>query len=505
MIAIVIDQLPSWALERYLEYLPVDGAIRRGVQRGTYYARSRYDFATTFTAPGHATIYTGLPPAAHGVLANEVWNARERKVLSVVDDRKHAVFGAAGEYAGPSALRAPTVADWLERSTGGRARTASLSFKDRGAVLPAGQSPDLVLWYDWKQPAFTTSTAYAPEMPQWLTEWQGRNPSSTALGPWTPARPSELQALLGADVRPGEGDWLGLGPAFPHDARAATKPYSAFRATPHATEYLLELAREAVRQLELGRDAIPDLLMLSISGTDYVGHIFGAESWEYLDNLQRVDAALGRLLGELESEFPIAVLLTSDHGVARLPETARAQGHAAHRLLPARVADSLRDALASGGVMGGRPVIDSYTPPFLYLTEEARSSDEARAIAGRVLEAARQVPGVAAVFDVKDVLAGNAPEGTLEHQVRASLAENGPGDLYLVTAEHSIIDAAMPGGAGTNHGSPWEYDQNVPVIVWGSGVERSKHPDAVPQTRVARTLARLLGVEAFAGSAPGSR
>jgi predicted AlkP superfamily pyrophosphatase or phosphodiesterase len=496
VVAVVIDQLPSWALERYLPLLDADGVIRQAVARGAYYPRARYDYAGTYTAAGHATLFTGVLPRVHGIVANEVWDAKRAKVVSAVDDGEHGVLGTEDEFASPCMLRAPTVADELERVTNGRAHTLSISLKDRAAVLPGGQHADLALFYATKRGVYTTSTWYDGGLPKWLGVFQSAHPIMAAMGVWEPNDRDALARLLGPDAATGESDWQGLGNAFPHDPRRSPEPTVAVRATPFATEYLLDVARAGVRTLGLGVDDVPDLLMLSLSSVDYAGHLFGPESWEYADNLVRADRALTRFLHELPRET--RVLVSSDHGVAPLPERSLDRGKLALRVRTKKL------ALAVNQALGGRfdlkePPVASYTEPFVYLTSEAKSSASYEAILSAVESELGKALGVAAVYRVREVI-GRTPATELETLVRASLTDDAPGDLFVVPSELSVVDPSHPGGTGTSHGSPWDYDRFVPVLFWGPGVTPHTEPGAVPVLAVAPTLSALLGIPGPAGA-----
>jgi arylsulfatase A-like enzyme len=502
VLAIVLDQLPSWAIERYLELLPENGVLRRGIESGAYFPKSRYGYATTLTAPGHATIYTGAAPSRHGVVSNEVWSPEAQRALSAVDDRRHRVFGLDGAFASPSVLRSETVADVLERATDGRAHTVSLSLKDRGAVLPAGKKPDLVLWFDAARPGFTTSEYYAPNVPAWIGAWERDHPIDAWLGPWVARDPARLERLLGADAASGEGNWQNMTSVFPHDPKRSKQPYSAFRATPGSSRYLMELARACVEKLELGRDDIPDLLMISVSGTDYVGHVFGVESWEYIDNLARVDEALGELVRELEKASSVRVLITSDHGVAPLPERSRARGARPQRVNPTALKERIERSLRGRKLFGARDAIAAFTPPLVHLTKDARESPERDAIARAVIEELESWPAIYAAFDVLALARAPVEDGRdakrtlIARAAAASIPEGAAGDVYVVLAENNVIDPNMPGDAGTNHGSPWQYDTDVPVLFFGPGITKHTETEPVEQSRVAATLARLLEIPA---------
>ncbi|HEX5099283.1 MAG TPA: alkaline phosphatase family protein, partial [Polyangiaceae bacterium] len=468
------------------------GVIRQAVARGAYYPRARYDYAGTYTAAGHATLFTGVLPRVHGIVANEVWDAKRAKVVSAVDDAQHAVVGTADRFASPSMLRAPTVADELERVTHGRALTLSISLKDRAAVLPGGRHADLALFYDTKRGLFTTSTWYAGGVPSWLGAFQAQHPITASLGVWEPYDSAALARLLGPDAATGESDWQGLGNSFPHDPRRSPEPTVAVRATPFATEYLLDVARAGVRALGLGADEVPDLLMLSLSSVDYAGHLFGGESWEYADNLVRADRALTRFLRELPAET--RVILSSDHGAAPLPERSLDRGKLALRIRTKKVARAVNKALA-GRFQLEAPPVASYTEPFIYLTDEAKSSAGYDAILGAVESEVGKALGVAAVYRVRD-LVEREPVTELETLVRASLTDDAAGDLFVVPSELSVVDPSHPGGTGTSHGSPWSYDRFVPVLFWGPGVTPHAERGEVPVLAFAPTLAALLGIRA---------
>jgi hypothetical protein len=338
-----------------------------------------------------------------------------------------------------------------------------------------------------------------------------------------------------------------LGRVFPHDLSRASDPYSAVLATPMSTEWLLELAARAANEHQLGRDEVPDLLAISISGTDYVGHVFGPESWEAEDNLVRTDLALAALLARLEREGrgPIALLVTADHGVAKLPESSRAEGREAHRLdwdeLPERVNAVLdqtvgRAALqrsdagvtdagvtdagvtdagaTEGGDAGPAPRVwaEAFVQPYLFLTPEARAPAVRERAVSAAIAALRTVPGVFAAYDVRDAERLRQSSDPVERAVGMSIPARSTyelGDVFVVPAERSLVDERMPRGHGTSHGSPWAYDTEVPVIVSGPGVRHLETREVLPQDRVAATIAALLRVSAPQGAPtetlPGTR
>jgi hypothetical protein len=490
VITVVIDQLGSDAL-RKLEPLLQGGAIAYARAHGRVLEQVVYDYAATLTAPGHAAIYTGADPRENGVTTNAMIDRATGKKRGIVDDGEHAVLAVTPPvFAGPAVLKVPTVADALKQATGGQGKVLSISIKDRSAVLPAGKQPDLALWYDAKA-GFTTSTYYAQALPEWLTAFERGHPILPEGISWEVHDPERLGLLLGPDDAPGEGDYRGFGKTFPHKLAGNPNAADLWAHTPDSTEYLLELANEAAHQLALGSDDVPDLLAISISGTDYSGHVFGPDSWEYADHLRRTDKALLQLFERLGQRSRIAVLITSDHGVAQLPE--RLGGPAGDKRIDAGALEKTVDA-AIDAVVGAGDWVGGYLEPYLFLTPAALAHPSLATIRATALQALRAQPGIAAVFDTTDLDALKHSDGALEQRVLRSIDPTTSGDFFVVVGQNVVPDIGMVAGAGTTHGSVWDYDTHVPVLMWGDQVQPGKNNEPLDQTRVASTIAALLNV-----------
>ena len=499
MVTLVYDQLASWVLQRHRDRLDPQGALRRTMARGTYLHRVAYDYAGTYTAPGHAAIYTGAAPWQSGIPSNRVWDRARRFRASAMDDGVHPLLGRPSVFASPARLTAESVADVLERESGGSALTVSLAMKDRSAVLPGGQHPDACLWLDPRAGGFTTSTYYASELPPWVRAWQAEHTLASTMHVWEPEDPDAL-ASLGPDGATGEGAY-GWGATFPHDpaAPASIGEPDAYLSTPASTAHLLAFAREAVRALGVGADAQPDLLAISIATTDYIGHAFGPESWEYVDGLVRVDREAGALLEELEREHgELAVLITADHGVAPLVERARERGHAgAVRWTSEHELELLRSHLDA--TLGPGTWVDGWVQPYVYLTD-GPGRERARAAALAWL-AAR--PGIDRAVDTRQAEALRASTHPIDALIGRSLPSPPPGEIYVVPSEWSVAEEELESESGTSHGSPWLYDREVPVLFSGPGVAHTEvDEDGISQARIATTIARLLGVAAPALADP---
>lgn len=492
VVLIVLDQFGEWVFEKYLPLLPEDSAIRRAHRTGATHI-VEFPFAATATAPGHTTLVTGVTPAIHGVVANEVYDP-VLGTRKLVDDRKHAVLGGSDRYAAPIAIRSPTVADMLHVSTAGAAKAVALSIKARSAVFSAGREANVAAFYDREAQGLTTSTFYAPDgvLPEWLDTFNQDHPVEALLTVWRPGNPDWLARHFGADGKPGAGHLMGWDNRFPYDPKKSSVPLEAFAFMPQSTEYLLEAALAAIDRLRMGEDEVPDFLAISVSGTDLVGHIWGPESWEYADNLLRTDRALTKLADQLERRGRVAVVLTADHGVAPMPQRSVAEGRSSGRLVQADVV--LAAEAAADVALGDGDWIAGYVQPLITYTEQGK--DRRRELTAALIETMPQLEGVHRAFDALDGAALRArPDDPIANLVGASLPENPPGDLYLVSDPYwfdALKDLAPD--EGTSHGTPWEYDRRVPVLMWGAGIERAQSDETLDARSVAVTLAALLGV-----------
>lgn len=481
VVLIVLDQFGTWVLNEHLPLLPSNSVIRRAYEDGAFH-NAEFPYASTQTAPGHASLTTGVTPAVHGIVANSVYD----EVLGsrkTVDDRKHPTLGNPTRFMSPTALRVETVADALRNKHGDATRIVGLSMKGRSAVLPVGQRPDIAVYYDTVAKRMTTSRYYAPKgrIPDWLRDFNAANPVEPLLQVWEPEDPVRLEKHFGADARPGE-----MAPSFPHDPREAPDPWYAFSGTPESSEYLIAAAYAVVKSEQMGIDGIPDFLALSVSGTDIVGHVWGARSWEYADNLARIDRALTRFAAMLQARGPVAFILTADHGVADLPERAKAEGGSGGRLggVKSAAEQAADEALGEGDWIAG------YVSPLLTYTELGKSRREELTKALR--QAMPKLEGIRDVYDATEAAELRTSNREIERWVGQSLPDDPPGDLYVVS-ERGWFDG-IADGSGTNHGTLWDYDREVPVLMWGTAVERRTSEGVVNVLRVATSLAALLDV-----------
>ena len=492
VVLVVIDQFPDWALDRHMARLSPQGLLRRAIGAGKR-MRAEYPYAVTLTAPGHATIATGVLPSEHGIFTNGVWSRARKANISVIDDGEHPIIGRTDVFAGPGALLRPTIGDVAQGASSGRAKVVVLSLKERASILLGGQRPTASVWYDKKVHGFTTSTYYGA-VPGWVTAYQAEHPVEALLVPWQAEDPAGLAAAYGPDDADGESPGVSGSRAFPHDVRASKDPWGFLRTTPQLGDYLVDLAIAGAEAEQLGADEVPDLLAVSMSTVDYAGHFFGPSSWEYAEALRRADLALGRLIDRLAARGPIAVVVTADHGGAPLAESAEARAAAGEGGAGRIGGEAMTVALelALDAKLGRGDWVDQVIEPFVYLgvDGERRRAD----VVPAVLELVRRTPGVALAVDTAEARGWTDDADPVKRLAAASMREGMDGDVYILPRPQWVFDPEEPPGTGTNHGSPQPYDREVPLIIAGSGVLAERPADAVDARRIAPTVAALLGV-----------
>jgi predicted AlkP superfamily pyrophosphatase or phosphodiesterase len=507
VVLVVVDQMPSWMFEHDIGLARRrGGGIARLLEQGVYFPRAELPYAATYTAPGHAALGTGAPPATTGILGNHWYDATTGQHVSSVADTDSPVFDIAASRPGAPAFRdsgasgarlaVMGVADSLREATGGRGKAISISWKERSAILATGQRPDLAIWYDADQPAMTTSRYYTGEPPAWLLELARAHPIAPRLeAVWTPLAGVDHAKLTSVpDDNPGEAGGHDFGATFPHRLADARTPAKALRATPFADELVLETALAALAGEDLGTDDVPDLLAVSFSAHDYGGHNWGQESWERLDLFVRVDDKLAALLAALDQRVGrdrYAVVLTSDHGATRLVELGKRAGKSARRIPTSEIMAVARGAASE--VLGSGEWVAAASSSSLHVTPafHARDQRERDAALDAMVSALTDIPGVAYAARVDRVTGQCDRRSGVEARVCRSLIPGMSGDIVVAPApDHLITDYTF----GTSHGSPNPDDSAVPIIVMAPGWPAGKSDRAASLLQVAPTLADLLGV-----------
>jgi hypothetical protein len=497
VVLVVVDQLATWSFER--DRAALTGGIARLLEGGVYYAGAELPYASTYTATGHATIATGAPPRIHGIVANRWFDRATNKPREATADPDAASFSATngalvGNGQSSRWLLAPGIADALRAATDGRGKSVAISLKERAAILGLGRSPDAAIWYDERQPAMTTSRAYARSEPTWLLDLERTHPVSERFGDvWKPRDAALLAKLTGVpDDAPGEGEGEGgLGHTFPHVLAAGGKPALALVNTPTGTDLLFDTAESAIAAMRLGDDEVADVLLISVSSHDYAGHAWGQESWERLDLLLDLDRRLGGFLERLDrvvGKDDYAVVLTSDHGAVPMFERG---GAPVRRIGPAVILDAAERAIVP--LLGRGRWTASYQANSVSMSPafRAKPTDQQAAALAAAAEAIRQLPGMGLVAPTASLTGGCDARPAAERFACEAIEPSRNGELWASVADGGI---ASDYPTGTSHGAPSAFERKVPILVMAPGLSPRRDDRPVSMLAVAATVTRLLGV-----------
>lgn len=478
VVLLTVDQLRADYLTRFEPQLT--GGLARLSRGGAWFPNAHHDHAITETAPGHATLLAGRFPRSTGIMMNRA---------GVEDDASPLIAAGSGPGASPRRFVGTTLVDWIA-ARDPKSRAFSVSAKDRGAILPVGRSKSEVYWYS-PDGRFVTSSYYRDSLPSWVSAFNDRHvPQSYAGCAWSLILPESAYPEPDSVVAEGNG----IGFAFPHvlpsDPLAAA---NLIRGTPFIDEVTLAFALHGVQALGLGAGGRTDVLAVSLSAMDYVGHRYGPDSREMHDEVLRADRVIGVFLDslfKLRDSSTITIALTGDHGAGTIPELAPA----AIQPRPARVSlggvlPSLRAGLAAAHV--DTMAID--TDVQIVFADRAafkRAKVDADSTLASFAERVRALPGVARVDRfaalLKDTLSDPIAR-RWSHQFPA----NGEVELVITLTPLSLWGS----GVVASHGSPRDYDTNVPLIFAGAGVRPGIHKQFVRTVDLAPTLAAILGVK----------
>jgi len=486
IVLLMVDQMRADYVDRYQHQW--SGGLRRLLSEGAWFREADYPYAGTVTCAGHASVSTGTLPSTHGMIGNTWWDRDRGRVVACADDpvAADASYGrpvdAPGE--GPWRLMVPTLADELRSQLSPTPRVISISLKARSAVTLGGQRPDAVAWAV-DQGAFVTSTAYPQGPSSEIAEFVSRHPVEPQLWTtWDRALPRSAYAFDEQAI----GVRSDATPSFPHDIRT----WDDWQTSPLADEYVAQMALDVATRMKLGSDGRTDMIAISFSALDLVGHIYGPNSHEVQDLLVRLDRTIGDLLGGLDrlaGRGTYVVALSSDHGVAPTPEREQQFGLDAWRIAPRAVTDAAQAAIAH--VLGRGRYVNRLMTSDLYLEdgvyEQLQEHDGALEAVRRVIAA---VPGVQAVYTQDDLATADATGDHLARMFANSFVPSRSGDFVIAYKPYWLVG----GQGGTSHGTPYRYDTHVPVVLMGPGIAAGEYLAPITPLDIAPTLAALAGI-----------
>jgi predicted AlkP superfamily pyrophosphatase or phosphodiesterase len=498
-IVIVVDQMRADYFQRFAGYF--SGGLARLQKDGAVFLNAYHRHADTETAPGHATLSTGSYPAHHGIISNNWFDAGAGKSAYAVADSQVNTFDSNdGESSSPHYLMRPALGDWLKKQRAS-AKVVSVSRKDRSAILLGGQKPDGAYWFNYQNGGFTSSTYYFEKLPAWVAEWNGQHLAGKYRGKvWEKIRPLDEYLASSEDLFDSEEG--GLQSAFPHTfsgdtTKLAEEYYHWLAETPFADELTLAFAETALRAEQLGVDDATDLLCISLSSTDAVGHGYGPQSQEMQDNLMRLDQKLGEFLAKVDQHVGLqncVIGFSSDHGVLPLPEELRRRGYESARIPAEEVFAEVGGMLTemSEELSTRLPLLRNYFEAFYlnYATADSLglSHDD---FDRRMAEKVKSLSFVADVFTRADLSAGENDASEVIQQFRNNFYPGRSPDLFVQYKKYYLIAARK---TGTTHGSVYDYDSRVPMIFMGQGIRPGRFDEQCATVDFAPTMAGIIGL-----------
>lgn len=497
VVAISVDQLSSDIFEQYRSRY--EGGLAR-LAGGAVFPSGYQSHAATETCPGHSTILTGARPSRSGIIANG-WMERDASGNLVdvycAEDTRNKPASGEGYTASAVTQLVPTLGERI-KAAWPASRNVAVSGKDRGALMMAGKNVDAIYW---RQGAGFGTLAGSEPGPD-AKAVTARVQQLLASGAPAYDTPKWCEGLDRPIALPGQTVGTGRFKLEPGDG-------AGFLRSPRFDEATLELAGRLVESYALGADAVPDVLSVSLSATDYIGHAYGTHGVETCIQLAALDRMLGKFFAMLDAKgIDYVAMLTADHGGADLPERATQQAiDWAHRVSPLLMPEALGREIGlelgiAGEVLeGSSPAGDIWFAPTLAASDRERVVDALRRRAAAAAD-------VAAVFTAEELAAGPTPSGdprawSLRDRARASYFPGRSGDIVMLLAPGVSPISEPRVGIVATHGSPWDYDRRVPILFWRAGMAHFEQPFAVETVDIAPTLAAVIGLPVADGDFDG--
>jgi predicted AlkP superfamily pyrophosphatase or phosphodiesterase len=502
VVVISVDQLSAELMQTYGPELT--GGLARLSREGTSFTEAYHDHGITETGPGHSVLLSGRFPAHTGIVENRWLDRASGQLVYCVEDGSAKSLLAPSQASASNALfLGECLGDWLQaQGPGGRA--FAVSGKDRAAILMAGRKPTGVYWFAGAA-GFTSSTPYASRLPEWLVRYDAGLNERFATRSWLWAKePTTPEGRVASWTFPGQVIRNGALPRLIHGAgMPLDKTFEArFRRSPFLDEVTLEAAEALMEAEKLGRGPATDLLALSFSATDYIGHGYGTLGTEMRDQIHRLDRTLGRLLDAVRRRDPAAwVVLSADHGGMDIPEALAESGFPARRVVAGPFLNELRAALKTTFKVDADLILESPEPNSIYLREAAVKAAglDRKALLARIQAWLRARPDVADAFTSDELSAtdpavtGSPRDTSLRVLLRRSFRPERSADV-LVAFKPWVGFGIPPTEYPAGHGSPYSYDRRVPLIFWGPW-KAGERPEPVRTVDLAPTLARELGLK----------
>lgn len=500
VVGIVIDQMRWDYLYRYYNIYKANGGFKRLMNDGFTCENTFIPYTPTYTAVGHSTVYSGSVPAISGITGNDWYDRLYHKTVYCTDDSTVNTVGStttAGKMS-PRNLLVSTVTDELKLATNAQSKVIGVALKDRASILPAGHAADAAYWYDYKTGDFITSSYYADDLPDWVKAFNNRKlvDSFYALN-WDLYLPKDVYDRYStADYSPYEAKPLGKDSSvFPYNlSQFIGKDYGKIASTPWGCNLTLEMAKAAITNEALGKGENTDFLAVSFSSTDYIGHAFGPNSWEQLDDYARLDETLGKLLDYLDASVgkgQYTVFLTADHGVAHTQGFMKEMGLPAGVFADGEVVKEMNVKLKEK--YGKDKIVRNIINYQVVLNTELLDSTEylnKEDITNWVINYLQKHEAVARVFPLAD-LANVTLNSKQKDMITNGYYPQRCGDIQIIL-KPGYYDGGL---TGTTHGLWNPYDAHIPLLFYGWGIKHGKLNRETYMTDISATVAALLHIQ----------
>jgi predicted AlkP superfamily pyrophosphatase or phosphodiesterase len=523
ILQITVDQLRGDLPTRYYERLG-EGGFRYLWETGVVFRDAHHAHANTETIVGHATLATGAHPSGHGMVGN-LWFDRETGFTTYnVEDPGYRLLtegagvdesteidptqrAARSDGRSPAAILVTTFSDELRSNTGGNAKVIGVSVKDRGAISMAGHS-GTAYWFSKSTGGFVTSTYYLDQYPDWVTAFNNLNPAQRfANMAWRLLHEQNSYLFGDTDDRQWETDVAGFGRVFPHSFGDGSSPYFTTWLTlsPAGDQIVLDFAKKALVEEQLGDDDVTDYLAVSFSSTDYVGHVFGPSSLEAEDNILQLDRTLADLLAFVHEQVGLEntlIVLSADHGGPDSPGYLNSLGIPAGYVEPESwdrqaAIDRIKKQFKIKGAL-----METYDHPYLYFSAEVKNNQriDQEAFEEAIVGELSKFPGVSLAVSSSALRRGNLPDTHLYQSVINNFNSKRSGDVFIVFEPNWFINDFDGLTVTSTHGSPWNYDTYVPIVFAGAGLQARTVDRRVHTIDIAATLSAYLNIKAPSGS-----
>lgn len=506
VVGIVVDQMRYDYLTRF-ESKFGEGGFKRMINEGFNCKNNHFNYVPTYTGPGHASVYTGTTPKYHGIISNNWYDKNIKETVYCAQDDSVASVGTettAGKMS-PHRMLTTTVADENRLFTQMRGKTIGIAIKDRGAILPAGHTANAAYWFHGKdEGVWITSTFYRDDLPQWVNDFNSSDIVKSYLKVWDTYKPIETYIESGSDLNEYERGFKGKSTAtFPYDLAALQSEndgYDILKTTAYGNSLTVDFALAAIKGENLGQDKDTDVLTVSFSSTDYVGHNFGVNSKEIEDTYIRLDKDLERFFNYLDEKVGVGeynAFLTADHGAVDVPAYLQSlkipSGYLDYNDRKERFQKFLNEKY------GTIDIVENVSNNQLFFNKEKLKELglDIHDVEQALVDEQISYPNIAKVYTATAMNSTNFTTG-IEALLQNGFNQKRSGDVIVVDDIAYIAYSKK----GSTHGSGLNYDTHVPLLFFGKGIKHGETYNKTVIPDIAPTISALLGIS-FPNGATG--